>query len=111
MEDAYRQLFSKKQLTEKHRDNSQLPKQPLSELQGETMKNRYVAVLKGNKNYENSHHDNYEIEAPVKKNSQDFEPVEYTIMKPSQIPDIKPLAIMDECLPEEDNNVATYNSH
>ena len=106
LEDAYRLLFNKKQSAEKHRDSSQLPKQPLSELQGKTMKNRYVAVLKGNDNCEKSHHGQAEKEAPVEKNSEDFGSVQYTLGKQLPKSDIKALANIDENLSEEHSNVA-----
>ena len=106
LEDAYRLLFKKKQSTEKHRDSCQLPKQQLSELQGETMKNRYVAVLKGNQNCENSQRGPAEKEAPVEKNSENFGSVQYTVVKQLPKPDIKPLADIDENLSEEHSIVA-----
>ena len=106
LEDAYRLLFNKKQSEEKHCDGSQIPKQPLSELQGETMKNRYVAVLKGNQNCENSHHGRAEKEAPVEKNSEDFGSVQYTVVKQLPKSDIKPLANTDKNLSEEHSRVA-----
>ena len=106
MEDAYRLLFNKKQSTEKHHDNSQLPKQPLSELQGETMKNRYVAVLKGNQNCENSRNGRTEKEPPSEKISEDFGSVQYTIVKQPLDTDIKPLANKDENLTVGNGSVA-----
>ena len=106
LEDAYRLLFNKKQSAEKHCDGSQLPKQSLGELQGETMKNRYVAVLKGNKNCGKSHHGQAEKEAQVEKNSEDFGSVQYTLGKQLPKSDIKALANIDENLSEEHSNVA-----
>ena len=82
LEDAYRLLFHKTKLAEKHglQHNGQKVSNPIA-IPSNTMKSRYVAVLKGNQDVEKTR--DYRQQQPMKlqTKSDDNGPVQYTTVQ------------------------------